>query len=66
MSKQSEAKKQQRYRTSPRTCGNCRHRSYVEHVNEYLYIEEKNNRCVIGGFAVKKTTVCDMWAERGD
>ena len=80
MSKQSDAKKAQKYSPKPesRTCSNCRHLTYdmefpawVVEANERsvkfgempLYSSEeqkvqKNIRCAIGDFAVKKLATC--------
>ena len=66
MSKQSEAKKQQGYRQHGKACGSCIHRSFTEKADEWLFIHEKNNRCAIGGFAVKKSAVCNLWEGYGD
>ena len=57
MSKQSEAKERQVYvdRLIPNTCSNC------AHFNSELYKpynREKNLRCTLGGFAVKKHGAC--------
>lgn len=69
MSKQSEAKRAQGYvaKAIPQTCGNCAHFQF-ERVNvnadrpQYEeYWEDKNLRCGIGGFAVKKMGTCDEW-----
>lgn len=72
MSKQSDAKKEQNYREVPDTCANCGH--YESQMIEKTYdawhgkhawhgkqtwTEEKEKRCTIGGFAVKKMATCD-------
>lgn len=64
MSKQSEAKAAQNYRLVPDTCGNCQHyrSQIVEKVYDQAYgawMDEKDKRCTIGGFAVRKTAACD-------
>lgn len=64
MSKQSEAKKKQNYNPKPvpRVCMNCEH--YISDMIPYgNYIEEKNKRCGLGEFAVKKMATCD-WFKR--
>jgi len=66
MSKQQNAKDAQGYEAHPRqrVCGNCR--SYISEVETCksvfggTYSNEKNKRCTIGGFAVKKTAVCKL------
>lgn len=65
MSKQSEAKAIQGYiaKAIPAVCSNCKH--YESKITERegifggTYIVESDRRCGIGGFAVKKTAVCD-------
>lgn len=60
MSKQSDAKKQQGYvaKAIPKTCVNCS--SFLfETFNRNGWSEEKNLRCGIGGFAVKKMGSCN-------
>lgn len=62
MSKQSEAKIAQNYRTTSDTCSNCVH--YRSELVQRSYgftawADEKNKRCGLGGFAVHKTAVCD-------
>ena len=66
MSKQSEAKINQGYNEKPipRTCANCRNYSseLIVHRNSFGgYTQEKNKRCGLGGFAVKKTATCLKW-----
>lgn len=68
MSKQSEAKLNQNYRLTPNTCGNCTYykRDAVEKRYEgwsgpIVWVEEKNKRCGVGGFAVNKTATCDRY-----
>lgn len=67
MSKQSEAKQAQNYmpKASPNYCSNCQfYRSDKEvKMNNWSkteWIDEKNMRCGIGGFAIKKQGVCDV------
>ena len=69
MSKQSEAKSKQLYtdKAIPQVCVNCN--SYKSEIvthapyNEWTaaWTEEKNLRCSIGGFAVKKQGTCALW-----
>ena len=66
MSKQSEAKLNQGYNENPipRTCGNCAkyESEFVDLSPPYQqYMQEKNKRCGLGGFAVKKTATCDKF-----
>lgn len=68
MSKQGEAKAAQGYidKVVPKVCSGCRH--YKSDMFELKgafgesYKEEKNKRCGIGGFAVKKLGTCNEWA----
>jgi hypothetical protein len=68
MSKQSEAKEKQNYRTTPRTCSNCAH--YESRMVEKKYgggntwTEERGMRCSLGGFSVNKMAVCDLHANQ--
>jgi len=64
MSKQSEAKAAQNYRTTPDTCSNCAHyqSKFVKKVYDMAcepWMEEVDKRCGLGAFAVRKTAVCD-------
>lgn len=66
MSKQSEAKVAQNYRTTPDTFSNCTHytcevvkKSYDGWQGRMEWSEERGRRCALGGFAVGKTAVCD-------
>ena len=65
MSKQSEAKERQNYDPKPihKICSNCSaFTSVVVDVKGWgntVYAEEKNMRCGIGGFAVKKGGTCN-------
>ena len=66
MSKQSEAKINQGYNENPipRTCANCAKYESELTIHNYQYrefTEEKNKRCGLGGFAVKKTATCLKW-----
>ncbi len=64
MSKQSNAKIEQNYNPnpSPKICSTCTNyqSDFVERT-EYgqTWTDEKNKRCGIGGFAIKKTATCD-------
>lgn len=68
MSKQSEAKARQGYNGFPRNCGNCM--SYDSDVTKHKgvyggdYVTEKHRVCRVGGFAVKKSAVCNEWAKK--
>lgn len=75
MTKTELAKQKQEYTPKfiPGTCGNCAHRVYemnfpawmkkpgIQHWDE-KYKVETNQRCGIGGFAVKKLGSCAEWA----
>ena len=73
MSKQSEAKERQGYnaKAAQRVCMTCQHfmsdheeqRGYDGRLNGYMM--EKNIRCGLGGFAVKKMGLCNEWAVKG-
>jgi hypothetical protein len=54
MSKQSEAKLAQGYSTKPMNCGNCAHRWFMLGRHGV----EREQRCEIGTFAIKKTATC--------
>ena len=62
-SKQQMAKEEQGYIAIPKVCMNCI--QYESEIIEYrgefggVYRNEKNKRCGIGGFAVKKTATCN-------
>jgi hypothetical protein len=67
VSKQSAAKIAQDYvpKCIPSTCGNCRH--FLSDIEErvtygYAFKHEKNLRCGIGWFAVKKMGTCTLWS----
>lgn len=77
MSKQSDAKSTQWYdpRPTPSTCANCAHFASERVQSEYdkrmnvrfpsLYLGlEKNLRCTIGGFAVKKMVTCAKFSAK--
>lgn len=67
MSKQSEAKTKQGYtpKAVPRTCHNCSNFAFdnvqTRKATEWreAYFEDKNLRCGIGDFAVKKMGTCN-------
>ena len=71
MSKQSDAKVAQGYQENPLipTCSNCEH--YTSEIKEIkstfsinkTWKEEKNIRCGIGQFKIKKTAICNKWTE---
>lgn len=67
MSKQSKAKEIQGYvpKPVPNVCMNCSYfRSEVSIRTGYFggeYTDEKNMRCGLGGFAVKKKGTCNEW-----
>lgn len=65
MSSQSRAKSVQNYNAKaiPQTCANC-----ANYKSEFIvstwnpeYKQEKNLRCGIGGFAIKKMGTCDIF-----
>ena len=67
MSKQKDAKAKQNYRTEPNACGNCQYyqSQYVEKRYDafdglHVWDEEKNKKCTLGGFVVKKMAICDQ------
>ena len=74
MSKQSQAKQDQHYRMKADACLNCAHfcsdqieKTYDAWNGKRAWIVEKNLRCGIGGFAVKKSATCDRHAlKKGD
>lgn len=68
MSSQSDAKDKQRYveKLIPNVCSNCLHYRSVIDTHKGVYggewKSEKNRRCALGGFAVKKTATCEYFA----
>jgi hypothetical protein len=70
VSKQRKAKKQQGYDPKPKqsVCQNCEHyqSDFVTQTANWGkdWTEEKNKRCGIGGFAVKKTATCKKFSLR--
>lgn len=68
MSKVSEAKQKQGYvENATLSCGSCKHYT-SETVTRSKWFgnrtEEKNKRCGIGGFVVKKTARCNLLEEK--
>ena len=69
MSKQSKAKQTQGYmpKAEPRTCVTCMH-FQMDTIERESYgqtwKEDKNLRCAIGGFAVKKMGTCNLWTTK--
>jgi hypothetical protein len=71
MSKQSDAKKKQNYvpKAVPRTCSTCKNFlfDHVQVISPHRYMppngywDDKNLRCGLGGFAVKKMGTCDCY-----
>ena len=61
VSKQLDAKRFQGYRERPLQpeCRNCRHFVSDKIDDGTGWIEEKNFRCTLGKFAVKKLATCD-------
>ena len=45
-------------------CSNCKNFEFIAEVNQFGYAEKKKLRCGIGGFAVQRTAVCDLWAKK--
>lgn len=69
MSKQSQAKQIQGYleKPLPRTCMNCREYAsdLITRTHAYgQWTDEKNKRCTLGKFAVRKTATCNLWSQR--
>jgi len=62
MSKQANSKKEQGYEPKPifAMCSNCKHFRSDKIVNQWNYEEEKNKRCGLGEFAVKKQGTCKL------
>ena len=61
MEKQNK-KEEMGYTPKPiqKMCSNCSHFSSVFEKTEYGYMQEKELRCSIGGFAVKKQGNCNI------
>lgn len=57
------------YAQRGRNCGNCKHYRCDKVTEPPAFswadprVIEQNKRCAIGGFAVKKTAVCNLWSE---
>jgi len=73
MSKQSDQKSMMGYvaKAMPRTCMNCRHFAFDKVQTHPAsswqpsgYFEDKNLRCTIGLFAVKKMATCNQWGAK--
>ena len=66
MSKQSEMKELQGYRTALRMCANCAHYRSEYAADWYGQGREGKKRCSLGGFAVQKTATCNMheWGKK--
>ena len=70
MSKQSKAKAEQGYQAKavPRVCATCAwYRSDVSELTTSYgarYLVEKNRRCGVGGFKVRKKAVCNRWQDK--
>jgi len=67
MSKQQEAKIRQNYvpKAIPQVCSTCTNYTCDSTTHQHAfgsYTKTSNQRCKIGGFAVKKTGTCDEWA----
>jgi len=68
MSKQSDAKKTQEYDPKPRPqiCRECKNFQFEKVLTSELYgqkyYRDKNLKCSIGGFAVKKISTCNQFA----
>ena len=56
----------------PAQCGTCGHYTsdIIPQKSKWIgyadWTEEKNKRCGIGGFAVKKTAVCNLYVPKGE
>lgn len=76
MSKQSEAKQAQGYRTEQHNCGSCKHRLSERVLPAWMRREnaekgrtydierygiDGNRRCGIGGFSIAQTATCNQW-----
>lgn len=66
--KVQQAKDEQGYVKSPRSCGTCTHYKFeaVHKNTEYhgIIVEEKNKRCGIGGFAVQVSSSCHKYERK--
>ena len=63
MSKQQDAKTIQGYtpKALPQFCSACIHYRSEFIKNQWQFTEEKNIRCGLGGFAIKKQGTCNKW-----
>jgi hypothetical protein len=69
MSKQQQDREKQNYtpKVVPRTCPNCRSYQCVVTSHKHAfgdYEQVSNQRCGLGGFAVKRTSGCDLWVSK--
>lgn len=69
MSKQSEAKEKQGYipKLKPRACINCASYAHDEQTLTHAFgsfVKSTNQRCAIGGFAVKKMGTCNEFLDK--
>ena len=62
-SPQARAKEAQGYTTIAMQCGTCLHFvcDLLPAWEGSTYMAEKNKRCAIGGFAVKKMAICNKY-----
>lgn len=62
MSKKANSKTEQGYEPKPifAMCSNCKHFRSDKIINQWNYEEEKNIRCGIGEFVVKKQGTCKL------
>jgi hypothetical protein len=79
-SKAQMAKEAQGYTTELKNCGNCVHHTCTLTLPEWMrgnarydkdgerekHMRESNQRCGIGGFAIKKTATCSQWAKKAE
>ena len=73
MSKQSDQKAMMGYvaKATPMTCVNCVHFAFEKVQmqppswrNPNGYFKDKNLRCTVGLFTVKKMATCNQWSEK--
>lgn len=67
MSKTERIKAEQGYKLNANTCRTCKHFTSQEVLMKGAFsewVQEKNKRCGIGGFAVKVTATCLRWEEK--
>jgi hypothetical protein len=69
MTKLEKLKKEIGYTKEAPTCKVCEHFTseitYETDCYGYKYKKEKNIRCGLHGFAIKKTTYCESFARKG-